>query len=585
MKRKELYKGIVTDRIYFPARAEVEVVESDNREDNGKTVLVKNVIPGQKIEFRLKKQSSGNLINILEKSCYETEKRCSVFGECGGCVYLPMNYTAQLEMKRKEIVRIMGTALDEIHNGAYTGEGETPYVPEDNEYFKISNELFDEAVPSPNVYEYRNKMEYSFGDEVKDGEIVIGMHRRNSKYAISPADECLIVHEDFNKIVRKTRQMANESKLDYYHTMTREGVLRHLLLRRSAFNGEIMVAIVTTTSDSERTSEFIKKYKDALLESEMELEGKIAGIMHIENDSVADAVKCDKLNLLYGKNYITENLLGLEFKITPFSFFQTNSKGAEKLYSVVRDMVYTDKMIENGEKPVIYDLYSGTGTIAQMLAPVAKEVVGIEIVEEAVEAAKENANLNRLDNCDFLAGDVLTSLDDVEAKPDIIILDPPRDGVNAKALKKILEYGVENIVYISCKPTSLARDLKLFYKDGYRLVRGKVVDMFPGTGHVETVVKLVRKTPDAYIDLKVDMGELDLTASEAKATYQEIKDYILDKYDTKVSNLYIAQVKEKYGIIERENYNKPKSVNAKQPQCPPEKIKMIEEALRHFKMI
>ena len=215
--------------------------------------------------------------------------------------------------------------------------------------------------------------------------------------------------------------------------------------------------------------------------------------MHIENDAIADAVKCDKLNLLYGKDFITENLLGLEFKITPFSFFQTNSKVAERLYSVVRDMVFTDKMIKNGEKPVIYDLYSGTGTIAQIVAPVAKEVVGIEIVEEAVEAAKINAQLNNLDNCGFLAGDVLTSLDDVEVKPDIIILDPPRDGVNAKALKKILSYEVENIVYISCKPTSLARDLTLLYGEGYRLVQGKVVDMFPGTGHVETVCLLSRK--------------------------------------------------------------------------------------------
>lgn len=493
MKRKELYKGIVTDRIHFPARAEVEVIEAENPEDNGQRVLIKNVIPGQKIEFRLKKQTAGNLVNILEESEYETEKRCPVFGECGGCVYLPMDYEAQLEMKRKEIVRIMGTALDGIHNGAYMGEGEAPYVYDDSEYYKVSDAIFDEIVPSPSVHEYRNKMEYSFGDEVKDGEIVIGMHRRNSKYAISPADDCLIVHEDFNKIVRKTRQMVNESGLDFYHNMAREGVLRHLLLRRSTFNGEIMIVIVTTTQDMERTAEFTNKYKDALLELENELEGKIAGIMHIENDAIADAVKCDKLNLLYGKDFITENLLGLEFKITPFSFFQTNSKGAERLYSVVRDMVFTDKMIKNGEKPVIYDLYSGTGTIAQIVAPVAKEVVGIEIVEEAVEAAKINAQLNNLDNCGFLAGDVLTSLDDVEVKPDIIILDPPRDGVNAKALKKILSYEVENIVYISCKPTSLARDLALLYGEGYRLVQGKVVDMFPGTGHVETVVLLGRK--------------------------------------------------------------------------------------------
>ena len=585
MKRKELYKGIVTDRIHFPARAEVEVIEAENPEDNGQRVLIKNVIPGQKIEFRLKKQTAGNLVNILEESEYETEKRCPVFGECGGCVYLPMDYEAQLEMKRKEIVRIMGTALDGIHNGAYMSEGEAPYVSDDSEYYKVSDAIFDEIVPSPSVHEYRNKMEYSFGDEVKDGEIVIGMHRRNSKYAISPADDCLIVHEDFNKIVRKTRQMVNESGLDFYHNMAREGVLRHLFLRRSAFNGEIMIVIVTTTQDVERTAEFTNKYKDALLELENELEGKIAGIMHIENDAIADAVKCDKLNLLYGKDFITENLLGLEFKITPFSFFQTNSKGAERLYSVVRDMVFTDKMIKNGEKPVIYDLYSGTGTIAQIVAPVAKEVVGIEIVEEAVEAAKINAQLNNLDNCGFLAGDVLTSLDDVEVKPDIIILDPPRDGVNAKALKKILSYEVENIVYISCKPTSLARDLTLLYGEGYRLVQGKVVDMFPGTGHVETVCLLSKQKPDDTIEIDLDLDELDATSAELKATYQEIKDYVLKEFGLKVSSLYISQVKRKCGIEVGENYNLPKSENARVPQCPKEKEDAIKAALKYFAMI
>ena len=429
-------------------------------------------------------------------------------------------------------------------------------------------------------------MEYSFGDEVKDGEIVIGMHRRNSKYAISPADDCLIVHEDFNKIVRKTRQMVNESGLDFYHNMAREGVLRHLLLRRSAFNGEIMIVIVTTTQDMERTAEFTNKYKDALLELENELEGKIAGIMHIENDAIADAVKCDKLNLLYGKDFITENLLGLEFKITPFSFFQTNSKGAERLYSVVRDMVFTDKMIKNGEKPVIYDLYSGTGTIAQIVAPVAKEVVGIEIVEEAVEAAKINAQLNNLDNCGFLAGDVLTSLDDVEVKPDIIILDPPRDGVNAKALKKILSYEVDNIVYISCKPTSLARDLTLLYGEGYRLVQGKVVDMFPGTGHVETVCLLTReKSVKSYAYVDITPSELGMGGKVKKPTYKQIQAYVLETHGLKVSPLYIANVKDEFGLEKQFSYEEAGMSAKKRPNCPSEKRAAIIDALIHFGML
>ena len=247
----------------------------------------------------------------------------------------------------------------------------------------------------------------------------------------------------------------------------------------------------------------------------MKLEGKIVGFLHIINDALSDVVKSDETRVLYGKDYFYEEILGLKFKITPFSFFQPNSYGAEVLYETAREY------IGNTKDMTVFDLYSGTGTISQILAAVAKEVIGVEIVEEAVVAAGENAKLNGIENCRFLAGDVLKVLDTIKEKPDFIVLDPPRDGIHPKALPKIIDYGVDKLVYISCKPTSLARDLEMFLGRGYRVEKVCCVDQFCQTVHVETVVKLVRKTPDAYIDITVDMAELDLTASEAKGNLSE----------------------------------------------------------------
>ena len=234
---------------------------------------------------------------------------------------------------------------------------------------------------------------------------------------------------------------------------------------------------------------------------------------------------------------------------------------------------------------MIFDLYSGTGTIAQMLAPVAKKVVGVEIVEEAVEAAKVNAELNGLDNCEFIAGDVLKVVDELEDKPDFIVLDPPRDGIHPKAIQKIIDFGVEQMVYISCKPTSLARDLEVFEAAGYKVKRATAVDQFPNTVHIETVVLLSRKTPDDTIEVDLDLDELDITSAESKATYQEIKDYVLKEFGLKVSTLYISQIKRKCGIDVGEHYNISQKENQKVPQCPKEKEDAIRAALEHFAMI
>ena len=290
-------------------------------------------------------------------------------------------------------------------------------------------------------------------------------------------------------------------------------------------------------------------------------------------------MQSDETTVLWGQDYFYEELLGLKFKISPFSFFQTNSLGAEVLYETARGYVGETK------DKVVFDLYSGTGTIAQILAPVASKVVGVEIVEEAVEAARENASLNGLSNCEFIAGDVLKVVGDLTEKPDLIILDPPRDGIHPKALERIIGFGVERMVYISCKPTSLVRDLAVLKERGYRLVRACAVDMFPATGNCETVVLLSKLNTKQHVEVELNLDELDLTAAESKATYDEIKAYVLEKYGLKVSSLYISQIKRKCGLDVGQNYNLSKKENAKVPKCPPEKEAAIMDALKYFQMI
>ena len=326
-------------------------------------------------------------------------------------------------------------------------------------------------------------MEYSFGDQYKGGELCLGLHKKGSFYDIVNTNECKIVNDDYNRILDVILEYFKSQNIPYYHKMSKEGYLRHVLIRRARRTGEIIIAIVTTTT----MDVDFKILCDRLLE--LNLLGDIVGIMHIYNDGLADMVRSDKTEILYGRDYIYEEILGLKFKISLFSFFQTNSLGAEKLYEKAREYVGETK------DKLVFDLYSGTGTITQMLAKVAKKVVGVEIIEEAVDAAKENADLNGLENCDFYAGDVLKVIDEIEDKPDLIVLDPPRDGINPHALDKIINYGVERMVYISCKPTSLARDLIVLQERGYKVLKACAVDMFPGTYHVETVVLLSRKVP------------------------------------------------------------------------------------------
>ncbi len=546
MKKGQTMEGIVT-RVEFPNNGMV-AVEGEDR-----CIVVKNAVPGQKVCVAVNKvrkgKAEGRILSITEPSPIEIPSPCPHFGECGGCTYQNLSYEQQLQIKTEQVKSLM----DEAVNGSYIWEG---------------------IQPSPVQNAYRNKMEFSFGDEYKGGPIALGMHKRGSFHDIVSVPDCQIVDEDYRKILTCTLECAKESGLPYYHRMRHTGFFRHLLVRKAVKTGEILIDLITTTEyDDFNAAGWI----EALLS--LNLSGTIVGILRTKNDSVADVVKDEGTEIIYGQSYFYEELLGLKFKITPFSFFQTNSLGAEILYDKAREYIGDTK------DKVIFDLYSGTGTIAQILAPVAKKVTGVEIVEEAVEAAKENAALNGLDNCTFWAGDVLKVIDELGEVPDLIVLDPPRDGVHPKALEKITNFGVEKIVYIACKPTSLARDLEMLQGRGYRVERIGGIDLFPGTYHVETVCLLSKLHADQHIEVELQMDELDLTAAESKATYEEIKDYVLKHTGLKVSNLYIAQVKQKCGIIERANYNLPKSENSRQPKCPPEKEAAIREALEHFRMI
>lgn len=454
MKKGQLLEGIV-EKVEFPNKGMIFLPEE------GKYVTVKNAIPGQKVRFVINKFKRGNaegrLLEVLEKSPLETRKPvCSIFPACGGCMYQTMSYDSQLEMKAAQVKSVIDGAVDDEYD-------------------------FEGIKASPKEFGYRNKMEFSFGDEYKDGPLSLGLHKKGSTYDVLTAADCRLVHEDMTKILVCILEYFRERNVDYYKKMQHIGYLRHLLLRRADTTGEILVSLVTTTQEEHALTPLSEELQ------KLALEGKIVGILHILNDSLSDVVQSDETRILYGQDYFYEKIMGMEFKITPFSFFQPNSRGAEVLYNTVREY------IGDIQDMTVFDLFSGTGTIAQVLAPVAKEVIGVEIVEEAVEAARENARRNGLGNCRFIAGDVFQVLDDIEEKPDVIVLDPPRDGIHPKALPKILDYGVDKIVYISCKVTSLARDLEMIQGRGYRVVKCVAVDQFCETVHVETAVLLTRK--------------------------------------------------------------------------------------------
>lgn len=450
MKKGDLIEIEIKD-IHFPNKG-IGTYE-------GKNITVKNTVAGQKVRARISKKRHGSIeakaVEIIEKAPYEIDPGCVHFNSCGGCTYQNVPYEKQLEIKSNQVKSLLDSVLSE------------PY-----EFLPI--------IESPRQSQYRNKMEFSFGDEEKDGPLSLGMHKRNSFYSIVSTEHCTIVDEDFRQILCQILKYFQGNSQDYYHKNTNKGFLRYLIVRKTVKTEQILINLVTTSQDSLNTGEFV----DFILG--LDLKGTVKCIARSINDGVADVARADEMEILYGDDRIVEELLGLHFNISSFSFFQTNSLGAERLYSTVRDFIGTTK------DKTIFDLYSGTGTIGQILAPTAKEVIGIEIVEEAVEKANENAKLNNLDNCTFIAGDVLKKIDELQHEPDIIVLDPPREGIHPKAIQKIIDYKPETFIYISCKPTSLIKDLPYFLDSGYKVKKVQCVDLFPMTVHVEAIIMMTR---------------------------------------------------------------------------------------------
>lgn len=556
MKKGQIYEGIV-EKVNFPNKGIVRVGEE--------TCIVKNSLPGQKVLFGVNKvrngKAEGRLLEILEKSPLETGNPCVHFGECGGCTFLSLPYEEQLKIKEGQVKKLLDGVL---------GKQEEPW-------------LWEGIKGSPKCYEYRNKMEYSFGDEVKDGPLSLGMHKRGSFYDVVTVTDCRIVDSDYRLILQTVKEYFAQKQVTFFHRLRHEGYLRHLLVRKASRTGEILVALVTTSQDPwagsdthrEETDELVRGFLKVLLklQEEKRLEGKFRGILHITNDSLADVVKCDNLDVLYGCDYFYEELLGLKFRISTFSFFQTNSYSAEVLYQTAREYVGVVRATADLGNlareslpvagPVVFDLYSGTGTIAQLIAPVAGKVIGVEIVEEAVEAARENAALNGLKNCEFIAGDVLKVLDEVEEKPDLIILDPPRDGIHPKALPKIIAYGVDRIVYISCKPDSLVRDLDVFLESGYYVERAVAIDQFPWTANVESVVLLSREKADdkkwAFFEnarlLQEAFGITPLLYGSLGLEYLTGKKLNADDIDILIPKAYIAELWHEFtSVLEKNGY-------------------------------
>jgi 23S rRNA (uracil1939-C5)-methyltransferase len=544
-----IFEGEVIDS-EFPGKSIVRVIPGPDDKFQEFTAKVKGGIEGQRVNFKIRKRGAGRrtgtFLSVAERSPLESEIiSCPNYGNCGGCLFLTVPEEKELEMKQKWTRKLFTDLITADKNGG-----------------KSFDDIYEGIIASPDTSGYRNKMEYSFGDEYKGGPLTLGLHKKHGMYDVLDCDACELVDNDMNTVTKIVHDYAVEKGIPFYNKADHVGILRFLLVRRSHTTGDMLVALVTSsqrllneellknfgvgTADikdlpyskklelagkltgnpdaGSRETEYLERgfippvientggmdkenvthvyteakwitdepdpyedLKDRLLDAEKsgEIGGRIAGFFHVYCDTYADAVRPDHVRKLYGDDYIYEELCGLKFRLSLFSFFQTNTSGAERLYGKALEYV-SDEASGN----TVFDLYSGTGTIAQIMAKKAASVIGVEIVPDAVEAARQNAELNGLTNCKFIADDVLTALDNIAEKPDFIMLDPPREGINPKAMKKIMEYGVENIVYISCKPTSLAHDLEVMMEHGYKALRMCSVDMFPNTPNVETVILL-----------------------------------------------------------------------------------------------
>ena len=467
---------------------------------------------------------------------------CPLYKKCGGCQLQNMTYEEQLSFKQAKTIKYLGR-------------------------FGHVEEIIGMAEP----YHYRNKVQAAFGT-TRGGKIISGVYQ-SSSHNIVLVDECMLEDKIADEIIVDIRKMLPKFKLTAYNEDTGKGFLRHVLVKRGFSTGEVMVVLVTGTNIFPAKKDFLRE----LLRQHKEITTVIWNI----NPSKTSLVLGKKEEVLYGSGYIEDILCGKRFRISAKSFYQINPVQTEKLYNTAIEFA------DLTGKETVLDAYCGIGTIGLVALDKAKQVIGVELNEDAVRDAKMNAKLNRAENIRFFcadAGRFMVDMAKEREKVDVVFMDPPRAGSDIPFLKSVVTLRPQKVVYVSCNVETQARDLSYLCRNGYKVRRIQPVDMFPHTNHVETVVLLSQRRPDTHIDIKLDLSELDITAAETKATYQEIKDYVFDKFGLKVSTLYISQVKAKCGIIERENYNKGEG-KSRVPQCPPDKEEAIMDALKHFKMI
>lgn len=468
---------------------------------------------------------------------------CPVADKCGGCSWINKPYVEQLKNKEKQLKELLAP------------------------FCKVEG-----VIPMEHPEHYRNKVHAVFGEN-RYHDAISGIYEQKS-HRIVPVDSCLIENANADEIIVSIRGLLKSFHIRPYNEDTGYGLLRHVLIRTGHVTGQIMVVLVLASPILPSKNNFVK----ALLKLHPEITTVVINV----NNRNTSMVLGDKEHVIYGKGYIEDELCGKRFRISPRSFYQVNPVQTEILYG--KALEYAGL---TGKETVV-DAYCGTGTIGMIASDKAAKVIGVELNADAVRDARNNAKANQIRNIQFYqndAGKFLVEMAGQGAKVDVVLMDPPRSGSTEEFMNSVAQIGPERIVYVSCNPETLVRDLKYFKKKGYRVSKGVGVDMFPFTEHVETVCLLSKLNVDHHIEVEIKMDELDLTAAEKKATYEEIREYVLEHTGLKVSNLYIAQVKQKCGIIERENYNKPKSENSKQPKCPPEKEAAIMEALKHFQMM
>lgn len=515
---------------------------------DGRVIFVKSAVKGDLIDVKIVKMTKnvafGIIVDVVKPSPNRMKPKCYVAKKCGGCQLWHMSYEEELEFKRKKVEDAL-TRIGKID-------------------VNITN-----CIPSDLVERYRNKAQYPFANE--NGQAIYGFYRNNS-HDIVENNNCLIQTEKSNEIVAEIKAFLNEFSIKAYSEDKHNGLVRNVYVRTGFKTGEILVTIVSRKNALPK----LEILRARLLEKFP----KIVGILLNINPEKTNVILGEETQIIHGRDYILDELCGNEIKISMKSFYQVNRMSAEKLY---------EKAIEFADfkgTETVLDLYCGVGAITLAVAPKVEKIIGVEVVDEAINNANFNAENNNITNVEFICAESKQFVDKISAENiDVIIVDPPRKGLDSETLDSMAEINPKKIVYVSCDPGTLARDIKLFVENGYKVTQSQAFDLFPRTSHVETVCLLSKLKSDHHIEVKLDMNELDLTSAESKATYDEIKGYVLENSGLKVSSLYIAQVKEKMGIKERENFNVSKKDDAKVPVCPADKEKAIVEALEHFNMI